>query len=100
MIGVLMKKILLSMAIVATLSACSTQTAFVHERGGELKKSEMQTFFVSGLGQTQTVKANEVCGSSEKVAKVERVFTPLNWLLGALTYGIYTPYEAKVYCTQ
>jgi hypothetical protein len=32
------------------------------------------------------------------VAKVERTFSPLNWLLGTLTMGIYTPLDAKVHC--
>ncbi|NBS77546.1 MAG: lipoprotein bor, partial [Betaproteobacteria bacterium] len=33
------------------------------------------------------------------LAKVERIQTALNWFLGLLSSGIYTPYTAKVYCS-
>ena len=60
----------------------------------------MQTFFVSGLGQTQTLDAAAVCGGANKVVKVERVTSFLNGVLGILTSGIFTPYDAKVYCSN
>jgi uncharacterized protein YceK len=40
-----MKKILASLIVVASLSACSTQTALINGQGGALTKQEMQTFF-------------------------------------------------------
>jgi len=64
-----------------------------------LTQEEMQSFFVQGLGQTQTLNAAEVCGGANRVAKVERVLSPLNWFLGVLSSGIYTPITAKVYCS-
>jgi hypothetical protein len=57
------------------------------------------SFFVQGLGQTQTINAAEVCGGASQVAKVERIQTPLNWFMGLITLGIYTPLTAKVYCS-
>jgi hypothetical protein len=60
----------------------------------------MQDFFVSGLGQTQSVNAADVCGGTDRVAKVERVESGLNIFLGLITNGIYTPYTAKVYCSD
>jgi len=93
-----MKKIILPLILVATLAACSTQTAYINGQTGQLKKEDMQTFFVSGLGQTQTIDAAAVCGGANKVVKVERQTSFLNGLLGMLTTGIYTPYDAKVYC--
>jgi hypothetical protein len=93
-----MKKIILPFLLVATLAACSTQTAYINGQTGKLGKEDMQTFFVSGLGQTQTIDAAAVCGGANKVVKVERQTSFLNGLLGALTTGIYTPYDAKVYC--
>lgn len=93
-----MKKIILPFIMVATLAACSTQTALINGNTGQLKKEEMQTFFVSGLGQTQTVDAAAVCGGAGKVVKVERTTSFLNGILGMFTSGIYTPYDAKVYC--
>jgi hypothetical protein len=93
-----MKKIIFPLILVATLAACSTQTAYVNGQTGRLAKEDMQTFFVSGLGQTQTVDAAAVCGGSNKVVKVERQTSFLNGVLGMLTGGIYTPYDAKVSC--
>lgn len=95
-----MKKTIISLFAVAALSACSTQTAFINGQDGALTKQDMQTFFVSGLGQTQTMNASEVCGGAEKVVKIERTSSPLNIVLNILTQGIYSPQDAKVYCRK
>jgi hypothetical protein len=92
-------KIVAAVLTAAMLGGCATQTATVGGGGGRTAKEDMQTFFVSGLGQTQTIDAAAVCGGADKVAKVERTFSPLNWLLGSLTLGIYTPLDAKVHCS-
>jgi hypothetical protein len=94
-----MKRNLYSLALCLTLCACATQSVVLQKSPSTLKQEEMQTFFVQGLGQTQTLNAAEVCGGANRVAKVERVLTPLNWFLGLLTSGIYTPITAKVYCS-
>jgi outer membrane biogenesis lipoprotein LolB len=91
-------KMLVAALAAAVLTGCATQTAVINGADGPVGKEEMQTFFVSGLGQTQTIDAAAVCGNADKVAKVERTFSPLNWLLGTLTMGIYTPLDAKVHC--
>jgi hypothetical protein len=95
-----MKKIIFPLILVATLAACSTQTAYINGQTGKLGKEDMQTFFVSGLGQTQTIDAAAVCGGANKVVKVERQTSFINGVLGMLTSGIYTPYDAKVYCAN
>ena len=93
-----MKKIALAILVVASLAACSTQTALINGNTGALRQEDMQTFFVGGLGQTQTINAAEICGGADKVVKVERVTSFLNGVLATLSSGIYTPYDAKVYC--
>lgn len=93
-----MKRYLFSLALCLTLCACATQSVVLQNSPSSLKQQEMQTFFVYGLGQTQKMNAAELCGGANRVAKVERVITPLNWFLGFLTRGIYTPITAKVYC--
>jgi len=55
-------------------------------------------FFISGLAQGKAINPAKVCGSISKVAKVETQVTFLNGLLGFITFGIYTPHEARVYC--
>ena len=95
-----MKRNLFSLAVCLTLCACATQSVVLKKNGSSsLTQEEMQSFFVQGLGQTQTLNAAEVCGGANRVAKVERLQTPLNWVLALLTSGIYTPYTAKVYCS-
>jgi hypothetical protein len=59
---------------------------------------ERQTYFVSGLGQRQTIDAARICGGADKVAAVGKEMTFIDGLLGALTAGIYTPETARVYC--
>jgi hypothetical protein len=95
-----MKKIISALAVTLVLSACATQTVSINDGAGMLKKEDAQAFFVSGLGQTQTIDAAAVCGGAANVAKVERTQSPLNILLGFVTLGIYTPYDAKVYCNK
>jgi hypothetical protein len=94
-----MKKCFLMIAFAMLLTACSTQTVIVNDHTGYLQKEEMQTFFINGLFQTQTMDAAAVCGGSSKVMKVERTDSFLNGVVRFLTQGLYTPYDAKVYCS-
>lgn len=97
----MIKKLCLIAAMTFALAACSTQTFNMGRTGSAMPKTDnMQTFFVYGLGQNQTINAAEVCGGANKVAKVESKMTFLNGLLGGLTFGIYTPRQAMVYCTR
>ncbi|HAX4286048.1 TPA: lipoprotein bor, partial [Escherichia coli] len=57
-------------------------------------------FFVSGIGQEKTVDAAKICGGAENVVKTESQQTFVNGLLDFITFGIYTPLEARVYCSQ
>jgi len=95
-----MNKFALGLLLVA-LTGCSTQS-FTMNTGAEPTptKEVMQPFFVSGLGQTQEIDAAEICDGVENVAKVESHMSFMNGLLGTLTSGVYTPRQAKVYCTR
>jgi hypothetical protein len=95
-----MKKIFTALAIITLMGACSTQTALVNGQSGMLAKDEMQTFFVSGLGQTQTLDAGKICGGAANVVKVERTTSFLNGLSNMFSSGIYSPQDAKVYCSK
>ena len=50
--------------------------------------------------QKKTVDAAKICGGAENVVKTETQQTFVNGLLGFITLGIYTPLEARVYCSQ
>ena len=94
-----MKKVLLTAAFAVLLSGCAQQT-FNLGQGVATKPKEVTThhFFVSGIGQHKTIDAAKVCGGADKVVRVETQQTFVNGLLGLVTFGIYTPREARVYC--
>ena len=63
------------------------------------KPSPIISSFLEG-GQKKTVDAAKICGGAENVVKTETQQTFVNGLLGFITLGIYTPLEARVYCSQ
>ena len=94
-----MKKVLLTAAFAVLLSGCAQQT-FNLGQGVATKPKEVTThhFFVSGIGQHKMVDVAKVCGGADKVSRVEVQETFPNVLLSIVTFGIYTPREARVYC--
>ena len=95
-----MKKIIMIAAILL-MSGCATQTYHINDGAASTPNvDEMQHFFVSGIGQTQELDADKICGGADKVVKVESKLEPLDIVLGLVTGGIYTPRHAKVYCKR
>ncbi len=82
------------------MTGCARQTFIMspapQNQAAELNKS--QPFFVSGIGQHKTVDAAKLCGGADKVAKVEVQQTFVNGLLSVVTFGVYTPRQARVFC--
>ena len=78
------------------------QTFTVQNKPAAVAPKETIThhFFVSGIGQKKTVDAAKICGGAENVVKTETQQTFVNGLLGFITLGIYTPLEARVYCSH
>ena len=96
-----MKKIILATLIATTvMTGCAQQTFTMSPtqqvNAAELNKS--QPFFVSGIGQQKTIDAAKLCGGADKVAKVEVQQTFVSGLLAFVTFGIYTPRQARVFC--
>ena len=79
---------------------CSTDVYCSKQTGSSTEKTITHHFFVSGIGQKKTVDAAKICGGAENVVKTETQQTFVNGLLGFITLGIYTPLEARVYCSQ
>ena len=92
-------RLILLVAVVALLDGCSAQTFNINGSAGETPTGqESQHFFISGIGQEKVTDAARVCGGVENIIKVEAQQTFINVLLGFVTFGIYTPRDAKVYC--
>ena len=98
-----MKKMLLATALALLIAGCAQQTFTVQNKPAAVAPKETIThhFFVSGIGQKKTVDTAKICGGAENVVvKTETQQTFVNGLLGFIALGIYTPLEARVYCSQ
>ena len=94
---------LLATALALLITGCAQQTFTVQNKPAAVAPKETIThhFFVSGIGQKKTVDAAKICSGAENVVKTEtQLETFVNGLLGFITLGIYTPLEARVYCSQ
>ena len=94
-----MKKMLLILRWPAYYRMCSTDVYCSKQTSSSIE-TITHHFFVSGIGQKKTVDAAKICGGAENVVKTETQQTFVNGLLGFITLGIYTPLEARVYCSQ
>ncbi|HIB1617231.1 TPA: Bor family protein [Salmonella enterica subsp. enterica serovar Muenchen] len=89
------------LALTLFLSGCAQQTFTMRpDPVTTPQKTITHHFFISGLAQKKTVDAVAICGGEDKVLRTETQLTFLNGLLGFVTFGIYTPLEARVYCAK
>lgn len=96
-----MKKLLMLSFIFTLLTGCATQTYYIHgDRDALPDEKQLQAFFVSGIGQEQEMDAAEICGGAHNVAKVQSKLNFLDGFLGVISWGIYTPRTAMVYCVE
>ena len=94
-----MTKLFQLLLFAALASGCATQTFTINGTAGDYPtEQQTQHFFVSGIGQQKVADAAEICGGAENIVKVESHLSFLNGFLGFITYGIYTPRQARVYC--
>ena len=93
---------LLATALALLITGCAQQTFTVQNKPAAVaprKPSPIISSFLE-LGRKKTVDAAKICGGAENVVKTETQQTFVNGLLGFITLGIYTPLEARVYCSQ
>ena len=74
---------------------CSKQTGSSSTKG-----NHHHHFFVSGVGRRKLSMQPKFVAAQRNVVKTETQQTFVNGLLGFITLGIYTPLEARVYCSQ
>ena len=96
-----MKKMLLATALALLITGCAQQTFTVQNKPAAVAPKETIThhFFVSGIGQKKTVDGAKFVKAAKMLLKTETQQTFVNGLLGFITLGIYTPLEARVYCS-
>lgn len=95
-----MKK-LFPILLLVLLTGCATQTFYLKENAKSYASVDnMQSFFLEGIGQSAEVDAAAVCGGADKVAKIEVEEDLVDGLISIFTYHIYTPRNARVFCTK
>ena len=80
---------------------CSTDVYCSKQTGSSSTKGNHHPSFLRfwKVGE-ENCRCNQICGGAENVVKTETQQTFVNGLLGFITLGIYTPLEARVYCSQ
>ena len=96
-----MKKMLLVTALALLITGCSTDVYRSKQTGSSSTKGNHHPSFLRFWNWAEeTVDAAKICGGAENVVKTETQQTFVNGLLGFITLGIYTPLEARVYCSH
>ena len=92
---------LLATALALLITGCAQQTFTVQNKPAAVApkgKPSPIVFFVSGIGQKKTVDAAKICGGAENLLK-QKPANIRKWIARFYT-DIYTPLEARVYCSQ
>ena len=97
-----MKKMLLATGLAPLITGCAQQTFTVQNKPAAVAPKETIThhFFVSGIGRRKLSLQPKFVAAQKMLLKQETQQTFVNGLLGFITLGIYTPLEARVYCSQ
>ncbi len=96
-----MKKMLLATALALLLQDVFNNVYCSKQTGSSSTKGNHHPSFLRFWNWAEkTVDAAKICGGAENVVKTETQQTFVNGLLGFITLGIYTPLEARVYCSQ
>ena len=91
---------LLATALALLITGCAQQTFTVQNKPAAVAPKETIThhFFVSGIGQRKKLSMQPKFVAAQLETETQQTF--VNGLLGFITLGIYTPLEARVYCSQ
>ena len=93
---------MLATALALLITGCAQQTFTVQNKPAAVAPKETIThhFFVSGIGQKKTSMQPKFVAAQKMLLKQKPSKAFVNELLGFITLGIYTPLEARVYCSQ
>ena len=93
---------LLATALALLITGCAQQTFTVQNKPASSSTEETITIISSflELGRRKLSDAAKICGGAENVVKTETQQTFLLVARFFIALGIYTPLEARVYCSQ
>ena len=96
-----MKKNATATALALLITGCAQQTFTVQNKpaAAGTKGNHHPSFLRSELGRRK-LSMQPLVAAQKNVVKTETQQTFVNGLLGFITLGIYTPLEARVYCSQ
>ena len=97
-----MKKMLLATALAPFITGCAQQTFTVQNKPqGNNEGNHHPSFLLRfpELGR-RNCRCSQNLWRRRNVVKTETQQTFVNGLFGFITLGIYTPLEARVYCSQ
>ena len=97
-----MKKMLLATALALLITGCAQQTFTVQNKPAAVAPKETITHhFFRFWNWAENCRCQPKFVAAQKMLlKTETQQTFVNGLLGFITLGIYTPLEARVYCSQ
>ena len=97
-----MKKMLLATALGLLITGCTQQTFTVQNKPAAAPKETHHTSFLSflELGRRKLSMQPKFVAAQKMLLKQKPSKTFVNSMLGFITLGIYTPLEARVYCSQ
>ena len=98
-----MKKMLLATALALFITGCAQQTFTVQNKPAAVApKGNHHPSFLRfwNSGRRKLSMQPKFVAAQEMLLKTETQQTFVNGLLGFITLGIYTPLEARVYCSQ
>ena len=79
---------------------CSTDVYCLKQTAKEKCQRKPSPIIFASNWAEETVDAAKICGGAENVVKTETQQNIRIGLLGFITLGIYTPLEARAYCSQ
>ena len=94
---------LLATALALLITGCTQQRRLLFQNKPAAvapKETITHHFFVSELGRRKLSMQPKFVAAQKMLLKQETQQTFVNGLLGFITLGIYTPLEARVYCSQ
>lgn len=103
-------KVLMVLSLVMSMCGCAkqainintSQTFTLGKESSITSKEITSHFFFSDIdvGLNDPIDAASICHGVENIVRVETQQTWLNALLSGVTYGVYTPRDARVYCSN